>query len=76
MHRFGLTVLVWMAGCGTPPVDVDLSQPMPDSLASLHLFTVEDGSFSYNERVVPYDLNTPLFSDYALKDARSTSPRA
>ncbi len=57
-----------LQGCGTPPVNVDLSEPLPESLSAMHLFTVDDGTFEYNDRVVPYTLNTPLFSDYALKE--------
>jgi uncharacterized repeat protein (TIGR03806 family) len=60
--------LVLLLGCANQPVTVDISQPMPDDLSDLHLFEVENGVFSYNDGVVPYDLNTPLFSDYALKE--------
>jgi uncharacterized repeat protein (TIGR03806 family) len=50
------------------PVRVDLDAPPPERLSSYNLFTWRpaDG-FEFNDRVVPYDLNTPLFSDYALK---------
>ncbi len=34
----------------------------------MNLFTWDGARFVYNERVIPYELNTPLFSDYSLKD--------
>jgi uncharacterized repeat protein (TIGR03806 family) len=51
------------------PVQVDLDQPMPDRLSSFNFFTWDaaTGLPTFNDEVVPYDLNTPLFSDYALK---------
>jgi uncharacterized repeat protein (TIGR03806 family) len=50
------------------PVTVDLSSTRPpDDLAAYNLFRVVDGRIEYNDRVVPYTLNTPLFSDYAVK---------
>lgn len=39
----------------------------PARLSEWKLFPVKDGVFSAAKGVVPYDLNTPLFSDYALK---------
>jgi uncharacterized repeat protein (TIGR03806 family) len=50
------------------PVVVDLAGPPPDRLSAYRLFTWSAATgFAFNDRVVPYDLNTPLFSDYALK---------
>ncbi len=48
-------------------VDVPLDTPH-EMLSSYHFFRTIDGRFDYNERVVPYGLNTELFSDFALKD--------
>ncbi|HEX2689328.1 MAG TPA: hypothetical protein VHN14_22055, partial [Kofleriaceae bacterium] len=72
--------LVGPAGCGgggddgtgtmgpVGPVVVDLDAPPPDRLSAYHLFTwAPTTGFAFNARVVPYDLNTALFSDYALK---------
>jgi uncharacterized repeat protein (TIGR03806 family) len=51
------------------PVDVDVEASPPDHLSSMRLFDwSEETGFVYNERVVPYELNTPLFSDFALKE--------
>ncbi|MDX2086964.1 MAG: SO2930 family diheme c-type cytochrome [Kofleriaceae bacterium] len=76
--RLALVVLA-VAACGgaedggvdlTRPVQVDVSSTMPDRLSSLNLFTwdPETAAYTYNDEVIPYDINTPLFSDYALKD--------
>ncbi|HEY0988997.1 MAG TPA: hypothetical protein VGD80_18140, partial [Kofleriaceae bacterium] len=50
------------------PVHVDLDAPPPAQLSAYHLFTWSAaGGFAFNDRVVPYDVNTALFSDHALK---------
>lgn len=51
------------------PVTVDLaaSRP-PERLSEYRLLAWRDGRFVYNDRVVAYELATPLFSDYSLKD--------
>lgn len=53
----------------TTPVWVPLGQDPPEDLAELHLFEWDPStsSIAYNDGVVPYELNMPLFSDYALK---------
>lgn len=43
------------------------SEPFPEQLSEWRLFQVENATLKPNRRVVPYDLNTPLFSDYASK---------
>ncbi|MCO4773956.1 MAG: hypothetical protein KDA24_28240 [Deltaproteobacteria bacterium] len=78
-----LTVGVLLAGCpaegsddddATEPrpttVQVPLGLEPPDDLAELNLFTWDaaTSSATFNDGVVPYDLNTPLFSDYASKE--------
>jgi uncharacterized repeat protein (TIGR03806 family) len=63
---FGFALL---AGCGrvTPqPVQSFLAEPFPQKLSQWHLF-VDNKAQTPNQRVLPYDLNTPLFSDYAAK---------
>ena len=49
------------------PVNVDLSAPIFQTLSEYHFFKGNIAELSPNDRVVPYDLNTPLFSDYAEK---------
>jgi uncharacterized repeat protein (TIGR03806 family) len=56
----------------TPPADhtvhLDLSAPLPTKLSAFNFFTWDPATgFAFSDRVVPYDLNTALFSDYALK---------
>jgi uncharacterized repeat protein (TIGR03806 family) len=69
--------LPWL-GCGADerqtgidlsrPVELALDEKPPKRLSSYNLFAWDPvAGFSFNERVVPYDLNTPLFSDHALK---------
>lgn len=50
------------------PVNVNLDEEIPQYLSGFNLMDWnEEEGFQYHEGVVPYDLNTPLFSDYALK---------
>jgi len=44
-----------------------LEEPYPAKLSSWQLFTGKASELHPNQGVVPYDLNTPLFSDYAEK---------
>ncbi len=43
------------------------AEGQPESLSEWHLFDLSGGRLQPNERVLPYDLNTPLFTDYAHK---------
>lgn len=49
-----------------PPVHVDLDGPPAKFLSAYNLFLDGAGQIP-NERVIPYDIVTPLFSDYAEK---------
>ncbi|MEX2489008.1 MAG: SO2930 family diheme c-type cytochrome [Pseudomonadales bacterium] len=71
--RFQLTRswIVWtillIAGCQQtelPDVPVDRT---PALLSDWHLLNVKDGGLLWREDALPYDLNTPLFTDYAHK---------
>lgn len=44
-----------------------VEEPYPATLSEWRLFAKADSPLKPNDRVVPYDLNTPLFSDYADK---------
>lgn len=44
-----------------------LDGPYPRKLSAWHLFASTQDVLKPNARVIPYDLNTPLFSDYASK---------
>jgi uncharacterized repeat protein (TIGR03806 family) len=50
------------------PVMVDVDADPPAQLSAYHFFTWSAATgFTFNDRVVPYDVNTALFSDAALK---------
>ena len=52
----------------TQPVHVDIDAPAPPYLSSYNLFEyTPEGGFVFHDGVVPYDMNTALFTDYALK---------
>jgi uncharacterized repeat protein (TIGR03806 family) len=56
--------------CAVPPgdgVNFDPTQPFCGLLSSYRFFKGDGSSQEPNDGVLPYDLNTPLFSDYALK---------
>ena len=71
MRRVLISLSVWFAlgaSAPAPPVDVAAllaDEPAP-TLAAYHLFA-DARAHVPNARVTPYTLNTPLFSDYALK---------
>ena len=50
------------------PIGFDPDTTPPDQLSALHLVRWTGTELEYNEGVLPYALNTPLFSDYATKD--------
>lgn len=69
LRRFiaGLALCV-LAACARTPEPVRFhAEGMPASLADWNVVYVADGRLRLNARVVPYDLATPLFTDYAHK---------
>ncbi len=64
-----LPVLLLLAACesAVKPVAFFAADKIPERLSDWQLLIVNGSSLRLNDRVVPYDLNTPLFSDYALK---------
>lgn len=68
--RYALPLLGWLllAGCqqGMAPVAFH-AEGRPQKLGDWHVVEVHDGKLQLNAGVVPYDLNTPLFTDYAHK---------
>jgi uncharacterized repeat protein (TIGR03806 family) len=60
-------LLLLCAGCGHRAVRAHLDEPFPAKLSQWRLFTGDPAALKPNAGVVPYDLNTPLFSDYATK---------
>ncbi|MGH8054457.1 MAG: SO2930 family diheme c-type cytochrome [Stenotrophomonas sp.] len=59
-------LLLALAGCGKPQVHF-FADGQPPTLDEWHVLRIDGGKLQLNEGVVPYDLNTPLFSDYAHK---------
>jgi len=49
-------------------VNVDPDAVPPDLLSTMQLVRWTDGQVEYNDGIVPYSMNTPLFTDFALKD--------
>lgn len=64
--RIALCLALSACGSGFGPIQIEAGTP-PDLLSDLNLIRVQDGEVVLNERVEPYTLNTPLFSDYAVK---------
>ena len=49
------------------PVAMQAIDAPPEKLSDWNVVFADGDSFELNDQVVAYDLNTPLFSDYALK---------
>jgi uncharacterized repeat protein (TIGR03806 family) len=66
-----LLSVVGLAACSADDaalVPFDPQGAAPEKLTDTGLISVEDGKVVYPSDVVPYALNSPLFSDYAAKD--------
>ena len=63
-----LCLLAALAGCSRAPAPVSfIADGRPEHLSDWHLLNVSGGRLAPNAGVLPYDLVTPLFSDYAHK---------
>lgn len=71
-----MVALTALAACGQGSPWVPTEGRPPELLSELNLLTHDDGAISYPERVVPYTLNTALFSDYAEKERAIFLPEA
>ena len=69
MRLLHLVVLLLLTGCDVRnrPVTIHPADDLPRSLSAWNLLFASDDRLILNNTVLPYDLNTPLFSDYALK---------
>jgi len=67
--RLLLLVAVVATGCDRAPVPVTLhpAAVVPERLSDWHVVHADGKRLQLNDDVMPYALNTPLFSDYALK---------
>ncbi|WP_266171008.1 SO2930 family diheme c-type cytochrome [Dyella subtropica] len=68
MRAFALTALLCLTACHRE-IDPVAFHPegRPPKLSDWHVVEVRDGKLMLNQGVMPYDLNTPLFTDYAHK---------
>ena len=66
---FSIAFGALLAGCGevARPVAIHPADQPPARLSQWGLFAADGKSFGINDGVIPYELNTPLFTDYALK---------
>ncbi len=65
---FNLAIFSILQSCNyTSSVNADIYSPAFQKLSEYHFFTGEMKNLLPNENVLPYDLITPLFSDYAEK---------
>lgn len=62
-----LAALALSACHQAPRTALDFPDEFPERLSDWHLLEQRDGKLAPNEGVTPYDLNSPLFSDYAHK---------
>ena len=63
-----LCLIAALASCSRAPAPVNfVEQGKPEHLSEWHLLNVAGGRLAPNAGVLPYDLVTPLFSDYAHK---------
>jgi len=59
--------LILLSSACSRQVRSHIDEPYPKKLSAWRLFVGRPSDLKPNEGVVPYDLNTPLFSDYATK---------
>jgi uncharacterized repeat protein (TIGR03806 family) len=68
LSTLSVLLLLAVAGCTARLGPVTFhAQDNPTQLSDWHLLQTQGDHLALNDGVVPYDLNTPLFSDYAHK---------
>lgn len=69
MRQTVASLLLVLLGCGSPPATVITpgSPSPPEKLSAHGLFRGNGSTQEPADGVVPYDVNTPLFADYAVK---------
>ncbi|MCB9745220.1 MAG: hypothetical protein H6740_21745 [Alphaproteobacteria bacterium] len=60
-------ILALALACSTPPVSPVYGHPFPEKLSAWGLFKGAPSKLEPNARVEPYQLTSPLFTDYADK---------
>ncbi len=65
---FAVALVFLLAACSRQPASVQFhADGYPGKLSDWHVVYRDGDKLALNEGVVPFDLNTPLFSDYAHK---------
>lgn len=64
---FALALDCAACGNGARPVTFHAIGAIPERLSDWGVAAADGRHFALGDGVVPYDINTPLFSDYALK---------
>ncbi len=68
MRGLIIVLALLTAACGkAPPVVVHPADSPPDRLSEWGVVFSDNAQLKLNDGVMPYTLNTPLFTDYALK---------
>jgi uncharacterized repeat protein (TIGR03806 family) len=68
LPSLAIAFLLFTTNCNRPAGVISFtSEPFPAKLSEWQLFTAPGARRQPNKGVIPYDLNTPLFSDYASK---------
>ncbi len=62
-----LALVLPLPGCRRSGVQLHLDESYPSKLSDWGLFRGRLADLQPNDGVIPYDVNTPLFSDYATK---------
>lgn len=62
----GLALILCIGAISTAPVSIDVTKPPARTISEYNLFK-DSARQIPNDGVLPYDLNTPLYSDYAHK---------
>lgn len=68
-------VAVVLGSCQSAPRDLPGTDPLPEDLNAWRVLRVDGNTLHLGPQLTPYDLNTPLFSDYAHKLRAIEVPR-
>jgi uncharacterized repeat protein (TIGR03806 family) len=69
-------LLLLLFACSPAPKEPTFqAEGFPEHLSDWNVLRIESGVLHLNDNVTPYDLATPLFSDYALKLRTITLPK-
>ena len=66
---YTLVMAVCISACGPSlqPVTLHAEISIPERLSDWHVVYADGRRLTFNDGVIPYEINMPLFSDYALK---------